>query len=63
MFTSLNYFRSADTKSKPKTSDELDMDLDTYRVGKDAAIAAKLDADLDSYRSAKSAEASSAPES
>lgn len=41
----------------------MDMELDTYMVGKDKAMASKLDDEMDAYHASRSAEAESAPDS
>jgi len=51
-------------KPKPKTQEELDLEIDAYTMGKEAALSAKLDAEMDAYRTNRTnTEASSAPES
>lgn len=52
------------TKPKPKTAEEMDLEIDAYTMGKDAALSAKLDAEMDNYHASRTtAESSSAPES
>lgn len=41
----------------------MDLELDTYMIGKDKAMSARLDAEMDAYRSARAREAELAPDS
>ena len=52
---------TAAPKPVKKTQEELDMEIDSYKLGKEAALSAKLDADMDSYHANRAAAA--APES
>lgn len=52
------------TKPKPKTQEEMDLEIDAYTMGKEAALSAKLDAEMDNYQASRAAaDSSSAPDS